>query len=350
MRIGVPKETKVGETRVGLTPREVGALAHAGHDVFVQQGAGLGVNIDDVAFKQAGAEIVADAATLWARSELIAKVKELQAAELPHVRPGAIVAGFAQLARDRTMLHAICERGATLLAYECVLDAQGATPILAPMSRIAGAMSASVAAWCLQHGQGGAGLLVDESTRATIIGLGASALAAAEAFSRLRAVVTLVYRNETKAKQLAKRLPKTVRFIPMAQLTDALPTTDVLIGAMAEPGKLSPKLITREMLRSMPRARVFIDIGIDMGGIAQTSRQTTWNEPTYIEESIVHFCVPNMPAQVPATAAAQLAAAALPSLLAIANFGLDAAMHHDAGLSAGVQVRDGVIVDHRLLG
>jgi alanine dehydrogenase len=123
MRIGVPKETKVGETRVGLTSSEVGALAHAGHDVFVQQGAGLGVNIDDVAFAQAGAEIVADAATLWARSELIAKVKELQAAELPHVRPGVIVAGFAQLARDRTMLHAICERGATLLAYECVLDA-----------------------------------------------------------------------------------------------------------------------------------------------------------------------------------------------------------------------------------
>jgi alanine dehydrogenase len=348
MNIGIPTETKPGEARVGLTPTEVRALVAAGHMVRVQAGAGAGVRISDDAYHAAGAQIVNDGHALWSQSTIIAKVKEIQPDEIALLKREHILCGFAQLARDRAMLTQICGVGTNIVAYECVRDAHGGTPILAPMSRIAGAMCPSVAAWCLQHAQGGAGLLIDAQTRVTIVGLGVSALAAAEGFTRAGAHVTLVYRNELKARALSKRMPQNIHFVPTPQLAEIMPRTDVLIGAAAEPGTLSPKLITRAMLRTMARGRVFIDIGIDMGGIAETSRQTSWNAPIYVEEGVVHFCVPNLPAQVPATATAQLAAAALPTVLAIANEGLDAAMVRDAGLAAAVQVRDGKIVDARL--
>ncbi len=338
--IGIPKEIKSGEARVGLTPVEVKALVGQGHVVRVETSAGALVGFDDAHYREAGAEIVADATSVYA-CDIIAKVKEIQPAEFSLLRRGQTLCGFAQVARDAALLDALLNAGVSVVAYEAIKDAHGNTPVRAPMSRIAGTMSASVAQWCLQTAQGGRGVLLGADARIVIVGAGVSGLAAAEAFYRLGCAVIVVLRDEHRAQTLLKRLPKGVRCVGIDSLPELLPRCDVLIGAVSVPGALSPKLIKREMMRTMPKGAVFVDIGIDMGGIAETSKQTTWSAPIYVDEGVVHFCVANIPAQVPQAATAALAAAALPYVQAVAKHGVIAAARLDAGLSAALQVYDG---------
>jgi len=340
--VGVPREVKTGEARVGLTPLEIGQLAGAGLNVVVERDAGRLVGFDDAAYVAAGASIVATAADVYA-ARVIAKVKEIQPAEFGLLRRDQVICGFAQVARDAALLDALLAAGVSVVAYEAIADANGALPVLAPMSRIAGAISASVAQWCLHTAQGGRGVLLGETTAVTVIGAGAAGIAAAEAFHRCGAPVTLVLRDEARARRLAARLPAGVATATVGDLAALLPHTTVLVGAVSVRGSLSPRLITREMMRTMPRGGAFIDIGIDMGGIAETSRQTSWALPSYVDEGVVHFCVPNLPAQVPQSATAALAAAALPYVAAIARGGLMAAARADAGLAGAVQVHAGAV-------
>ena len=340
--IGIPQEIKSGEARVGLTPVEVRVLVGRGHTVRVQTNAGARVGLGDNDYRDAGAEIVADASCVYA-SDIIAKVKEIQPSEFALLRRGQILCGFAQVARDAVLLDALLNAGVGVVAYEAIKDAHGNTPVLAPMSRIAGTMSASIAQWCMQTAQGGRGVLLGPDARIAIVGAGVSGLAAAEAFYRLGCVVTVVLRDEQRAQTLLKRIPKGVRCVAIDSLSELLSRCDVLIGAVSVPGALSPKLITREMMNIVPKGAVFIDIGIDMGGIAETSRQTTWSAPIYVDEGVVHFCVANIPAQVPQTATAALAAAALPYVQAVAGQGVIAAARLDVGLAAAVQVCEGAV-------
>lgn len=335
--IGIPKEIKSGEARVGLTPAEVKTLTERGHRVHVEAAAGALVRFTDADYGRAGAEIEAHAAGVYA-CDVIAKVKEIQPAEYGLLRRGQILCGFAQVARDPVLLDTLLKAGVSVVAYEAIQDAQGSMPVLAPMSRIAGTMSASVAQWCLQTAQGGRGIVLGPETRVAIVGAGVSGLAAAEASYRLGCAVSVVLRDDSRARALLKRLPNGVRCVGINSLAGLLPQTDVLIGAVSVPGALSPKLITRAMMGSMAHGAVFIDIGIDMGGISETSRQTTWSAPVYVDEGVVHFCVANMPAQVPQTATAALAASALPYVQAVAEQGVIGAARLDAGLAAAVQV------------
>ncbi len=340
--IGVPREIKSGEARVGLTPLEVRELVRDGHVVQVQAGAGDLAGFSDDAYRAVGARMVASAAEVY-RADLIAKVKEIQPAEFVLLRSGQIICGFAQVARDSALLDALLHAGVTVVAYEAIVDAHGHTPVLAPMSRIAGRMSASIAQWCMQSAQGGRGMLLDESCLVTIVGAGASGLAAAEAFYRFGCQVTVVVRDGARVQQLSRRLPKGVACVATDALAALMPTTDVLVGCVSVRGALSPKVITRAMMASMPRGAVFIDVGIDMGGIAATSKQTSWSAPIYMEEGVVHFCVPNIPAQVPRAATAALAGAALPYVRVIATQGLRTATSADEGLAAAVQVHAGQV-------
>ena len=346
--IGIPKEIKSGEARVGLTPAEVRTLAQRGHAVRVESRAGLLAGFSDAQYRDAGAEVVAEAAVVANAAgvyacDVIAKVKEIQPSEFALLRRGQILCGFAQVARDAALLDALLNAGVSVLAYEAIKDAHGNMPVLAPMSRIAGAMSASIAQWCLQTAQGGRGVLLGPGCNVVIVGAGVSGLVAAESFYRLGCAVTVVLRDENRAQSLVKRLPKSVRCVGIDSLVELLPQCDVLVGAVSVPGALSPKLITREMMRSMPRGAAFIDIGIDMGGIAETSRQTTWSAPIYGDEGVVHFCVANIPAQVPQAATAALATAALPYVQAVAALGAIEAARLDAGLLPAVQVHAGVV-------
>ena len=340
--IGIPREIKSGEARVGLTPIEVKQLVELGHAVRIERGAGTLVGFTDDHYRDAGAEIVADAASVYV-CDVIAKVKEIQPSEFALLRRGQILCGFAQVARDVALLDALLEAGVSVVAYEAIKDVHGSTPVLAPMSRIAGTMSVSIAQWCLQTAQGGRGVLLGPDARIVIVGAGVSGLAAAEAFYRLGCAVTVVLRDENRAQTLLTRVPQGVRCVAIDALAALLPQCDVLIGAVSVPGALSPKLITRDMMRTMAKGAVFIDIGIDMGGVSETSRQTTWSTPIYVEEGVVHFCVANIPAQVPQAATAALAAAALPYVQAVAEHGVIAASRLDAGLAAAVQVFAGAV-------
>ena len=340
--IGIPKEIKSGEARVGLTPAEVAALVGQGHALRVETGAGTLLGFSDDDYREVGAEITAHAALVY-DCDMIAKVKEIQPSEFALLRRGQIVCGFAQVARDAVLLDALLNAGVSVVAYEAIKDAHGNTPVLAPMSRIAGTLSASIAQWCLQTAQGGRGVLLGPGARVVIVGVGVSGLAAAEAFYRLGCAVTVVLRDPQRARSLLKRLPNGVRGVGMDSLASLLPQSDVLIGAVSVPAALSPKLITAAMMGTLPKGAVFVDIGIDMGGISETSRQTTWSAPIYLDQGVVHFCVANIPAQVPQAATAALAAAALPYLRAVASHGLTAAASMDAGLAAAVQVFAGSV-------
>jgi alanine dehydrogenase len=338
--IGVPREIKSGEARVGLTPREVQYLVSDGHRVLVQSSAGTLAGYGDQAYRDAGATLVASASDVY-RCDLVAKVKEIQPAEFALLQRGQVICGFAQVARDAALLDALLVAGVTVVAYEAIVDDTGRTPVLAPMSDIAGRMSASIAQWCMQTAQGGRGMLVDSSCRVLIVGAGVAGLAAAEAFYRAGCGVTVLVRDRARARLLQRRVADGVLCAATDSLSALLPQTDVLVGCVSVRGTLSPKLVTRSMLSSMGHGAVFIDVGIDMGGIAETSRQTGWSAPVYVEEGVVHFCVPNIPAQAPRAATAALAAAALPYVREIAGNGLLPAARRDVGLAAGIQLHDG---------
>jgi alanine dehydrogenase len=354
MRIGIPREVKEGEARVGATPEAVKALTEGGHAVWVEKGAGTRVGFGDGLYAAAGARLAGGPEEIYACA-LVVKVKELQGEEYPRLQPGCIVMGYQQLARDPRLLDAVLAQRITCLAYEDVRRPDGARPLLAPMSTIAGLVSAQIAAWALQRREGplsGSGVLLQRlpgipPARVLIVGDGIAGQAATGAFLAFGCEVTVLGNAPALLRSIAGQYPESpLRTALSSPEALAANTTlaDVVIGAVSIPGRLAPRLISRAMLRAMKPGSVFIDIGIDMGGIAESSRQTTLADPLFVEEGVLHYCVPNIPALVPRAATLALSAATLPFVKLIADCGLEAALREAPALIEGLLVHDGQVV------
>ena len=348
MRVGVPKEIKNHEYRVGLTPAGVHALTLAGHEVLVETNAGARIGFADADYATAGARIAASAAEVYARAEMVVKVKELQSAEFPLTRPGQILYAYQHFAPDPDLLQHVIDSGLSCVAYETVTDAQGELPLLAPMSRVAGRLAPQVGAWALQMANGGSGVLLGGVAgvppgKVVIVGAGNVGTNALQIAVGMGAQVTLFDRGIDKIAALDRIYRGRISTAVADPLTleRAIADADLVIGAVLIPGKLSPKCITRALLRKMRPGSVIVDVGIDQGGIAETSRPTSHSGPIFVEEGIVHYCVPNMPSAVARTATLALTQATLPYALKLANLGLRTALAEDAGLLEGLQVHAG---------
>jgi len=338
MHIGLPREIKDGEFRVALSPAGVAALTKAGHHVTVEPGAGAESGFADDDYAGAGAR----PGNAWAAA-LIVKVKELQPSERDRLRPDQTIFCFQHFAPDPALLDAALASGATFVAFETVGEADGSLPILKPMSRIAGRLAVQVGAWCLQKHQGGSGVLLPgvdgvAPGRVVIVGagsVGANALAVA---SGIGASVRVHARSDRRFGELRERYRSAQFTTEPARIDDA----DLVIGAVLVPGSLSPKLLPRALLRGMRRGSALVDVGIDQGGIAETSRPTKHSAPTFVEEGVVHYCVPNMPAACARTASLALEQALLPWALELA------AGRDSPALATGYQVRAGKVVHPQL--
>ena len=362
MLVGIPVESKSDEARVGMTPDGVRTLVDHGHAVRVQRCAGIGAGFADDSYVAAGATLV-DRASEAFEADLIVKVKELQAGEAALVPRGAIVFCFQQLALIPSLLDAALASGASYIAYETVEDGSGGLPLLAPMSRIAGCLAPQIGAIALMRGVGdprgsalqGSGVMLAATgdappAKVVVIGAGAAGSEAVRVACSLGAEVTVFAKSALRFAALKARCAAPVRceIMDTAKLAALLPETDLVIGAVLTPGSTSPTLITRAMLSTMCPGSVLIDIGIDQRGIAETSRPTTLADPMYVEEGVLHYAVPNLPALVPRSATLALTQATLPYVLALADRGLAAALADDAGLLRGLQLHRQAIVDARL--
>ncbi len=349
MKIGVPAEIKNHEYRVGATPDGLRALVAAGHAVCVQAGAGARVGFADADYRAAGAVTAASAAEVYA-AELIIKVKELQRSEFPLARPGQILYCYHHFAADRELLEAMLRAGAACLAYETVSNSAGRLPLLTPMSQIAGRLAPQAGAWALQMANGGSGVLLAGvpgvlPANVLIIGGGTVGENAARIAIGMGANVTLLDHSAARLAGLEAlfngRLKGAIS-TPQA-IAGLLPDQDLVIGAVLLPGARAPRLITRADLQRMRRGSVIVDVAIDQGGICETSRPTSHTQPLYVEEGIVHYCVPNMPAAVARTATLALTHATLPHALQIAALGLRSAILQDRHLAAGLQTCAGKV-------
>lgn len=352
MRIGVPREIKNHEYRVGLSPAGAHVLAAAGHEVRIETNAGTAVGLDDAAYRAAGAQIVATAAEAYA-ADLVIKVKELQPAEFALTHPGQILFCYQHLAPAPALLAAMLERNVSCVAYETVSAADGSLPLLVPMSEIAGRLAPQVGAWALQMANGGSGILLAgvpgvAPGKVAIIGGGTVGANAARIAIGMGADVTLIDRSAERLRQLESLFGARLKTcISNPHSIEALVRdADLVIGAVLLPGKLSPKLIRRADFEQMRPGSVIVDVGIDQGGIAETSRPTSHSNPLYVESGIVHYCVPNMPSAVARTATLALTQATLPYAVELAAQGLRAALAADAGLRSGLQVHAGRVT-HR---
>jgi alanine dehydrogenase len=339
MRIGVPREVKDGEFRIALSPQGIASLVGRGNEVIVESGAGAGIGFSDDSFVEAKAAI-GDA---W-QCDLVVKVKELQPGEYRKVRRGQTVFGFQHFAPDPELLEAALACGATFIAYETVGESAG-LPILAPMSAIAGRLAVQAGAWCLQKQNGGSGVLLPgldglPPGRIAILGagnVGSNALAVAHGIG---ADVTVIAKTGRRFAQLRGKYPNGK--FQTGGLEEAVLQADLVIGGVLTPGEMSPKLVSRGMLRRMRRGSALVDVGIDQGGIAETSRPTSHSEPIYVEEGVVHYCVPNMPAACARTASLALERAVLPFVFSLSG------NDFDQNLLTGIQVRGGKITHEKL--
>ncbi len=349
MIVGCPKEIKNHEYRVGLTPAGVHALTRAGHTVKVEKDAGARAGFNDAAYAAAGAQMVGSAAKAY-QADLIIKVKELQEPELHMTQGGQMIYCFQHLAPDRALTERLLVTGASCIAYETVTDARGGLPLLAPMSRIAGRLAPQVGAWALQMANGGSGVLLGgvagvPAGKVVVIGAGAVGANATQIAAGMGADVTVIDQNIERLAALDAlnhgRI-KTLLSEPLS-LAEAVEDADLVIGAALVPGKLAPRLITRDMLRQMRPGSVLVDVAIDQGGVSETSRPTSHTDPIYIEEGVVHYCVSNMPAAVARTATLALTQATLPQALLLANLGLKEALAAEPGLRDGLQIHAGMV-------
>lgn len=348
MQIGVPKEIKKQEHRVGLIPSAVKEYVRHGHSVLVETGAGAGIGASDQSYVDAGAQIAQTATDVFASSEMIVKVKEPQEIEWRQLREGQILYTYLHLAPDPEQTKGLLASGCSAIAYETITDANGTLPLLAPMSEVAGRLSIQAAARSLEKHNGGAGLLLGgvpgvAPARVVIIGGGVVGTQAAKMAVGLGAEVTIMDRSLTRLKELDDLFAGRVR--TLYSTTDALETealaADVIIGAVLIPGAAAPKLLRQSLLADMKDGAVLVDVAIDQGGCFETSHATTHEDPTYIIDNVVHYCVANMPGAVPKTSSYALNNATLPHGLALADHGLAALK--DPHLRAGLNVHKGQV-------
>ncbi len=351
MRIGVPKEIKDSEFRVGLTPSSVSELVHHGHDVCVETGAGAGSGLSDTEYAAAGAQISAGAQEIFARADMIVKVKEPLAGERKLLRAEQTLFTYLHLAADRAQTLDLMKSGATCIAYETVTSPSGSLPLLTPMSEVAGRLAPQVGAHCLEREAGGRGVLLGgvpgvPAGDVIILGGGVAGSHAAAIALGMGANVTVVDRNPEALRRLDFRFGTGVRtiFSTRSAIGEIVKRADLLIGTVLVPGATAPKLVTREMVRSMKNGSVIVDVCIDQGGCCETSRPTSHSAPTYVEEGVVHYCVTNMPGAVPRTSTFALNNATLPFVLALANKGVAQALAEDVHLRNGLNVQAGKVM------
>ncbi|HEV3181309.1 MAG TPA: alanine dehydrogenase [Steroidobacteraceae bacterium] len=350
MRIGVPREIKVHEYRVGLVPAGVRELTAAGHEVLIESGAGDGIGVDDEQFRAVGAAIAARAPEVFERAEMIVKVKEPQPVECEMLRPGQVLFTYLHLAADPQQARGLIKSGATAIAYETVTAPNGSLPLLTPMSEVAGRMSIQVGAASLQKANGGFGVLLGgvpgvAPAKVVILGGGVSGTHAAEMAVGMRADVTVVDRSLDRLRELSSMFGASLRTVYSTTETieRLVRDADLVIGAVLVAGAAAPKLVTRAMVKTMKPGAVLVDIAIDQGGCFETSHPTTHAEPTFVVDGVIHYCVANMPGAVPRTSTLALTNATLPYVRALADLGWQAALRRDPGLAAGLNVHAGEI-------
>ena len=350
MLIGVPSEIKDNEARVGLIPSSVQELVHHGHRVMVQSGAGLGAGFTDEDYRIAGAEIVDGPESIFADAEMVVKVKEPLAQERQRLRPGQILFTYLHLAPDPEQTQDLIASRAVCIAYETVTSPSGALPLLTPMSEVAGRLAPQVGAHALEKAQGGRGILLGgvpgvPAASVVILGGGVSGTHAATIAIGMGAQVTVVDRSPDALKRLSTQFGNAISTVysTRAAIAELAREADLLIGAVLIPGAAAPKLVSREVVRTMKKGSVLVDIAIDQGGCFETSHATTHSDPTYVVDGVVHYCVANMPGAVARTSTLALNNATLPFVLALANKGWRTALSQDPHLLAGLNVCDGKV-------
>jgi alanine dehydrogenase len=349
MRVGVAREIKPQEYRVALTPAGARELVLRGHEVFVEAGAGVGSAFPDDAYRRAGATI-ASVDDVWASADVLLKVKEPIASEYPRLREGLTLFTYLHIAADEPLTRALVDSGITAIAYETVETDRGALPLLAPMSEIAGRLAAQAGADQLEKPKGGRGILLGgvagvAPARVLVIGGGMVGYNAAVIALGMGAQVTILERSVDRMRFLEQILSGRVQLLMSSalQLEEAIKDADLTIGAVLIPGALAPKLITREMLRTMKESSVFVDVAVDQGGCAETSKPTTHDEPVYMVDGVIHYCVANMPGAVPITSTRALTNVTLPYVEQLADLGATGAVTANPELARGVNVVGGML-------
>ncbi|MBL8125349.1 MAG: alanine dehydrogenase [Pyrinomonadaceae bacterium] len=348
MKIGLPKEIKDNEYRVGLTPAGVHALVNAGHELFVQKTAGEGSGFTDEQYAKTGATLLDTADEVWATGDMIVKVKEPVAPEYPRMRENQLLFTYLHLAPELELTKQMMERKVTGVAYETITDVHGKLPLLTPMSEVAGRMSVQVGATYLEKMNGGRGILLGgvpgvPAANVVIIGGGIVGTEAAKMAVGLGAKVTIIDRNLDRLRQLDDIFLSKVQTLASSKyaIEEAISHADLVIGAVLVVGAAAPKLVTRDMLHLIPNGAVLVDVAVDQGGCFETTHATTHSNPTYYEEGVLHYCVANMPGAVPRTSTFALTNATLPYALDLANKGFEKAIADDPGLREGVNTYAG---------
>jgi alanine dehydrogenase len=356
MDIGVPTEQQMNEYRVGLTPQGVRLLAQAGHRCYVEQGAGEGAGFNDGDYERAGARIVYGSSEVWERADLILKVQSPTPDELDLARDGQLICGFWHLAaHPRSMVEALVQKKISVVAYEMIEADDGRLPVLHPLSEIAGRMAPQIAARWLQNDGGGSGVLISglpgvPPIDVVVLGAGTVGINAARAFYGLGARVFVLDQQLEKLQRLDEQYSQNIATMVAHDFNIArvVQFAHVVVGAVLVPGERCPVLITREMLRTMRPRSVILDFSIDQGGCVETSRPTTHQDPVYIEEDVIHFCVPNVSGVVARTATHAYLNAAWPFIEQVANEGIEIAMQHNPSLRRGVAVQGGKVLNPSL--
>ncbi|HVN71126.1 MAG TPA: alanine dehydrogenase [Desulfomonilia bacterium] len=352
MNIGIPREVKTREGRVAMTPIGVRTVVHHGHRVFVEKGAGLGSGIPDAAYKSAGANVLDKAQAVWDDSEMIVKVKEPIEGEYPLLREGLILFTYLHLAANEELTRELLNRKIIGIAYETIQLEDGGLPLLAPMSAVAGRLAIQTGCTCLEDIHGGKGILLSgvpgvHPGRITILGAGITGINAAHLAIGLGAQVTILDINQKRLNYLEDIFhPRAVLLMANAgNVEESIIHADLVIASVLIPGAKTPHLITRELLRKMEPGSVIVDVAIDQGGCAETSRPTTHDNPTYIEEGIVHYCVANMPGAVPRTSTYALTNATTPYIVELADKGYERALKENPSLHKGLNVYRGLLTN-----
>ncbi len=348
MRIGVPKEIKVHEYRVGLVPASVRELIHNGHEVVVEQNAGAGVGFEDSDFAAIGAEILPTAADVFETADMIIKVKEPQTSEISMLRQDQVLFTYLHLAAEPEQTQGLVDSGCVAIAYETVTDDQGGLPLLAPMSEVAGRMSIQVGALCLEKEKGGKGILLGgvpgvPVAKVVVLGGGVVGTNAARMAMGLEASVTVIDKSLPRLNELDMQFGPTLNTIyaTMETIEQYVIGADLVIGAVLIPGAAAPRLVTKDMIKQMKKGSVVVDVAIDQGGCFETSKPTTHADPTYIVDDVVHYCVTNMPGAVARTSARALNNATLPFVIDLANKGYQRALKDDPHLMNGLNIHKG---------